>query len=94
LEKYAKLISDAKSRANPPVTYNDWSQLGAQLIGSSTNFVFVGLFALIWFRLSNALIPLRSKRDDEFVGLDIPELGGRRIRTIASRIRVRRESGE
>ncbi|MGA8659122.1 MAG: ammonium transporter [Chthoniobacterales bacterium] len=83
LEKYAKLISDGW--VDQGVTgglgrlfggaYNDWSQLGAQLIGSSTNFVFVGLFSLIWFRLSNALVPLRSKRDDEFVGLDIPELG-------------------
>lgn len=83
LEKYAKLVSDGwvdQGVAGGLArffggAYSDWSQLGAQLIGSATNFVFVGLFALVWFRLSNAFIPLRSKRDDEFVGLDIPELG-------------------
>ncbi len=55
--------------------YNDWSQLGAQLIGGATNIVVVGLLAWLWFRCSNALAPMRSKRQDEIVGLDIPEIG-------------------
>jgi hypothetical protein len=40
-----------------------------------TNFVFVALFALFWFKLSNLIIPLRSKKEDEIQGLDIPEMG-------------------
>ena len=55
--------------------YNDWSQLGAQAIGGFTNLVVVGLLAWGWFRLADLLIPMRSKRQDEIVGLDIPEVG-------------------
>ena len=55
--------------------YNDWSQLGAEVVGTCTNFLFVTLFALAWFKLSGLIIPLRSKRADEIAGLDIPEMG-------------------
>lgn len=55
--------------------YNDWSQLEAQLIGGCTNIVVVGLLAWGWFHLANYFIPMRSKRQDELVGLDIPEVG-------------------
>jgi Amt family ammonium transporter len=55
--------------------YNDWSQFGAELIGGVTNLVVVGLFAWGWFSLANRLVPMRSKRQDEIVGLDIPEIG-------------------
>ena len=55
--------------------YNDWSQLGAQIIGGLTNLVVVGLLAWGWFRLADLLVPMRSKRQDEIVGLDIPEVG-------------------
>ena len=40
-----------------------------------TNFVFIGGLSLIWFKLSNLIIPIRSKKDDELAGLDISELG-------------------
>ena len=42
---------------------------------SLVNFLFVFSFAFIWFKLSNLIVPIRSKRDDEIEGLDIPEMG-------------------
>jgi Amt family ammonium transporter len=53
----------------------DASQFGAQCIGTLTCFIFVGSFAFIWFKLSNLIVPLRSKRENEIAGLDEPELG-------------------
>jgi Amt family ammonium transporter len=44
-------------------------------VGTLTNFVFVTLFALVWFKISNLIIPLRSKSADEISGLDLPEMG-------------------
>ena len=55
--------------------YSDWSQLGAQTVGTLTCIVFVFTFAFIWFKVSNLIIPLRSKKADEIEGLDIPEMG-------------------
>jgi Amt family ammonium transporter len=54
---------------------NDWSQLGAQAVGALTCLVFIGLFALLWFKLSSFIVPLRSRREDEIAGLDLPEMG-------------------
>jgi len=54
---------------------NDWSQFGAQCTGTITCFVFVGVFAYIWFKVSDKIIPIRSKREDEIGGLDSPEMG-------------------
>jgi Amt family ammonium transporter len=55
--------------------YNDSSQLLAEFIGGTTNVIVVGLLALIWFKLSNIIFPLRPSKDDEIKGLDIPEMG-------------------
>jgi Amt family ammonium transporter len=83
IDKFSKLISDGWS--DQGVTgvfgplfggaYSDWSQLGAEVVGTLTNFVFVALFALVWFKVSNLIIPLRSKEADEIQGLDVPEMG-------------------
>jgi Amt family ammonium transporter len=54
---------------------NDWSQLGAQAVGASTCLLFIGLFSLLWFKVSNFIVPLRSRREDEIAGLDLPEMG-------------------
>ncbi len=54
---------------------NDWSQLAAQLTGVLTCLVFVGLLAMAWFKISNLAVRLRSRREDEIAGLDLPELG-------------------
>jgi Amt family ammonium transporter len=55
--------------------YSDSSQLVAQVIGTLTCLVFVTTFSFIWFKLSNLIIPIRSKREDEIAGLDLPEMG-------------------
>jgi ammonium transporter, Amt family len=55
--------------------YSDWSQLGAQIVGTLTCFVFVFVFAFIWFKVSNLIFPMRSKPEDEVGGLDMPEMG-------------------
>lgn len=54
---------------------NDSSQFVAQCIGTLTCLVFVTTFAYLWFKLSNLIIPIRSKREDEVGGLDLPEMG-------------------
>jgi ammonium transporter, Amt family len=54
---------------------NDWSQLGAQITGTLTNVIFVGLMALAWFTVARRIIPMRSKVEDEITGVDIPEMG-------------------
>jgi Amt family ammonium transporter len=56
-------------------SYNDWSQLGAQSVGTLTNLIFVGAFAYVWFKVSNMIFPIRVKREDELAGLDMPEMG-------------------
>jgi Amt family ammonium transporter len=53
----------------------DMSQLIAQCIGTLTCAVFVFLFAFIWFKVSGLFVSVRSKREDEITGLDMPELG-------------------
>ncbi|HEY8932124.1 MAG TPA: ammonium transporter [Rariglobus sp.] len=83
LAKYAKLTSEGW--ADQGVTgvfgplfggaYSDWSQLAAQTTGTLTNIVFVGLFAFVWFKVSNKIFPIRVKPEDEIAGLDMPEMG-------------------
>jgi Amt family ammonium transporter len=83
IDKFGKLISDGWSDQGVTgvfgplfgAAYSDWSQLGAEIVGTLTNFVFVALFALVWFKVSNLIIPLRSKQADEIQGLDLPEMG-------------------
>jgi Amt family ammonium transporter len=54
---------------------NDWSQLGAQAVGALTCLLFMGAFSWLWFKLSGFVVPMRSKREDEMSGLDLPEMG-------------------
>jgi Amt family ammonium transporter len=55
--------------------YNDASQFIAQCVGTLTCAVFVISVGFVWFKLSNIIIPIRSKREDEIGGLDLPEMG-------------------
>jgi Amt family ammonium transporter len=55
--------------------FNDCSQLGAQVIGTLTCIVFVGTFALLWFKLAKLVTPMRTNVEEELQGLDIPEMG-------------------
>jgi Amt family ammonium transporter len=54
---------------------NDWSQLGAQIVGALTCVLFIGVLAFVWFKISAFSAPLRSKREEELAGLDLPEMG-------------------
>jgi Amt family ammonium transporter len=55
--------------------FNDGSQLGAQIIGTLTCIIFVGAFALLWFKLARRIVPMRTNVEEELQGLDIPEMG-------------------
>ena len=53
----------------------DFSQFLAQLTDVATCFIFIGIFSFIWFKVSNLIVPLRSTKEDEMAGLDMPEMG-------------------
>lgn len=53
----------------------DMSQFLAQLTNVVACAVFILSFSYIWFKLSNLIVPLRSKSEDEMEGLDVPEMG-------------------
>ena len=53
----------------------DFSQFIAQFIDVSACFVAISVMGIIWFILSNKIVPLRSTKDDEMEGLDMPEMG-------------------
>jgi len=54
---------------------NDWGQLVAQIIGALSCLIFLGLTAWIWFKVSHRIVPIRTRREDELSGLDLPEVG-------------------
>jgi Amt family ammonium transporter len=54
---------------------NDWSQLAAQCVGMMVCLLFVGGLAWVWFKISNLITPIRTRRDFETGGLDLPETG-------------------
>jgi ammonium transporter, Amt family len=53
----------------------DSSQLMAQGIDALACIVFVFTFSWLFFKISNAIVPMRSSREDEIAGLDVPEMG-------------------
>jgi Amt family ammonium transporter len=53
----------------------DASQFLAQLIGAAACLIFSGLTAWAWFKICGTIAPLRSRHEDETVGLDLPEMG-------------------
>jgi Amt family ammonium transporter len=53
----------------------DYSQFMAQFIDVCTCAIFVCGFSYVFFKLSNLVVPIRSKRADEILGLDGPEMG-------------------
>lgn len=56
-------------------TANDWGQLCAQIIGAVSCLIFMGLAAWLWFKVSNRFVPLRTRREEELSGLDLPQVG-------------------
>ena len=55
--------------------YGDGSQLWAQLIGAVTIVLWAGGVGWIWFKIQDAIQGIRSKPEDELLGLDLPEMG-------------------
>jgi Amt family ammonium transporter len=53
----------------------DGAQFMAQFTDVCACAIFIVGFSFIWFKVSNMIIPLRSNRDDELAGLDMPEMG-------------------
>ena len=53
------------------------SQLAAQAVGAATIVVVMGGIVLAFFKIQNALTKggIRSSREDEIAGLDLPEMG-------------------
>jgi ammonium transporter, Amt family len=55
--------------------YGDASQFAAQVIGVTTNIVFVGLIGYAVFKLIDVAVGNRTEATAELQGLDIPEMG-------------------
>ena len=55
--------------------YGDGGQLVAQLIGCLTIIVWAGGIGWIFFKIQHAIQGIRSKPEDEEIGLDLPEMG-------------------
>jgi Amt family ammonium transporter len=47
----------------------------AQVIGVTTNIIYVGGLGWIMFKLIDKVVGNRVKPEDELMGLDIPEMG-------------------
>lgn len=58
-----------------PEKWRGLPQFGAQLAGLAACVVFIGAMAFIWFKISDRIAPMRSRRDFELAGLDLPETG-------------------
>ncbi len=57
------------------ILYGDASQLYAQLLNAGVVLVFGFIMAMVWFKISNLICPLRVSREVELQGLDVPEMG-------------------
>ena len=55
--------------------YGDLSQFAAQIVGTLTNFVFIFLVSLAFFRVLDAVMGMRVSAETEMEGLDVPEMG-------------------
>jgi Amt family ammonium transporter len=53
----------------------DASQLGAQFLDVCALFIFVFIFSMAFMKISNLFVKIRSTREDEIAGLDVPEMG-------------------
>ena len=50
-------------------------QMGAQIIGAAVCFVWAFGASFIFFKILNAIVPMRVSPETELGGLDIPEMG-------------------
>lgn len=51
------------------------TQFFAQLIGAATAIVYTFVVAYVFFKILDAFMGIRSAREDELAGLDLPEMG-------------------
>jgi Amt family ammonium transporter len=56
--------------------YGSAGQLGAQVIGTLTCFVFIFAASWAFFRAMDAVMGMRVSPEVELEGLDVPEMGG------------------
>jgi ammonium transporter, Amt family len=54
--------------------YGDASQFGAQIVGVVTNFIFVFVVMLVFFKILDKIVPMRIAEDIEIEGLDQAEV--------------------
>jgi Amt family ammonium transporter len=73
---------DAATASGVTGIFGDWDNVGlgfgqlvAQLIGLVVIWTVIFGIAFLWFKLSDKISPIRSKEEDELVGLDLPEMG-------------------
>lgn len=57
--------------------YGNISQLGAQALSGGIAILWSFLTAYVFFRVQHAVMGIRSRREDELAGLDMPEMGVR-----------------
>ena len=57
------------------ILFGDPSQLSAQLLDAGVVTVFGFVMAMVWFKISDKITPLRVSRETEMEGLDGPEMG-------------------
>lgn len=57
------------------ILFGDASQLYMQLINAAVVAVFGFVMAMVWFKFSNLITPIRVPKEVELVGLDVPEMG-------------------
>ena len=55
--------------------YGDANQLAAECIGALTCFAWVAIVTFVAFKVLNVFTPNRVPPSDEYVGLDVPEMG-------------------
>ena len=55
--------------------YGDFSQFIMQLIDAGTVAIFGFVMAYVWFKISDAITPIRVSKEVELEGLDGPEMG-------------------
>jgi ammonium transporter, Amt family len=55
--------------------YGDFSQFVMQFIDCVVLAIFAFVMAYVWFKLSDAITPIRVSRETEMEGLDAPEMG-------------------
>jgi Amt family ammonium transporter len=71
-EEFVKLYGSDGVRG---LLYGDFSQFVIQVIDAGTVAIFGFVMAYVWFKVSDAITPIRVSKEVEIEGLDGPEMG-------------------